>query len=189
MPNVMPLPRKILIAVSAVITAFVALFFVLNAYIYSEKQGKGPASDFKGALFIMGGEPVSLADGVGHVNTTLGGGGLSTVRYFGNEVAQDVDGDGIDDMVFLVTQETADGSTFFYVVAALKSLGGYTGSQAVLLGEGIMPQTTEKGEGRSVIVNYASKGQPSIGKSIHLLLDPVTHEFGEVVQNFEGETR
>jgi heat shock protein HslJ len=43
-------------------------------------------------------------------------------------------------------------------------------------------------------VNYADRKAtdsfatpPSVGKSIWLLLDPVTHELGEVVQNFEGE--
>ncbi len=181
--------QKILGTVTIAIAVLVALFFALNSYIYSEKQGDDLPADFKEILFTMSGEPVSLAGGVGQVTTTLGGGGMSTVRYFGNEVTQDVDGNGTEDAVFLVTQETADGSVFFYAVAALKSDGGYTGSHAVLLGKDIAPQTTEKGEGRSVVVNYAIAGDPSAGKSIRLLLDPVTLELGEVVQDFEGESR
>ena len=45
-----------------------------------------------------------------------------------------------------------------------------------------------------IVVNYAERvpgepftTQPSIGKSIWLLLDPETMQFGEVAQNFEGE--
>lgn len=181
--------KKILVIVTGAILVLVALFFALNAYIYNEKQGDGLPKEFEDVLFSISGEPVSLVDGEGKVSTTLGGGGLSTVRYFGNELAHDVDGDGKEDTVFLITQETADGSVFFYLVAALWGDEGYVGSKAVLLGESIAPQTTEKGEGRSVIVNYAEPGQPSVGKSMHLLLDPATLEFGELVQDFEGESR
>lgn len=181
--------QTILLVVATAILILAALFFALNSYIYKEEQGDGLPADFKEALFLVGGEPVSLTNGVGQVSTTLGGGGMSTVRYFGNEVIQDVDGNGTEDTVFLVTQETADGSTFFYAVAALNEDGRYAGSQAVLLGEDIAPQTTERGEGRSVVVNYATAGQPSEGKSIHLLLDTDTLEFGELVQGFEGENR
>ncbi|HEY4486176.1 MAG TPA: hypothetical protein VJB70_00370, partial [Candidatus Paceibacterota bacterium] len=66
----------------------------------------------------------------------------------------------------------------------------------VLLGDRIAPQTTERGEGRMVVVNYTERAygepmtaSPSVGKNLWLLLDPKTLQFGEVVQNFEGESR
>jgi hypothetical protein len=47
-----------------------------------------------------------------------------------------------------------------------------------------------------VVVNYAVRlpgepftAEPSLGKSVWLKLDPTTMQFGEVEQNFEGETR
>lgn len=181
--------KKILLIIILAIGILVALFFALNAYIYSEKQGEGLPKDFKEVTFSITGEPVSLEDGVAQVRTNLGGDALTTVRYFGNEVAHDVDGDGVNDWAFLVTQETDAGNEYVYLVAALKRDDGYVGSQAVLIGDNLMPQSTDKGEGRSVIVNYTEAVRPEMGRSVHLLLNVETLEFGELVQNFEGESR
>ena len=50
------------------------------------------------------------------------------------------------------------------------------------------------GKGNIIVVNYADRKSgesfvvsPSEGKSMWLLLDPKTMQFGEVAQNFEGE--
>jgi Heat shock protein len=109
-------------------------------------------------------------------------------------VWKDLNGDGRDDVVFLLTQEGEGSGTFFYVVAALATDAGYIGSEGVLLGDRIAPQTTESGTGKIVVVNYAVRAPgepfttlPSIGKSIWLLFDPASMQFGEVAQNFEGE--
>lgn len=181
--------KKVFLIVILAIGILAALFFALNAYIYSEKQGDGLPQDFKEVTFTISGEPVSLMDGTAQVRTTLGGDALTTITYFGNEVSHDVDGDGTQDMVFLVTQETEAGNEYFYLVAALKRSDGYIGSQAVLVGDQIKPQSTDVGEGRSVIVNYVEEVRPTMGKSLYLLLDAETLEFGELVQNFEGESR
>ncbi|MFZ2763750.1 MAG: hypothetical protein WAX80_01790 [Minisyncoccia bacterium] len=177
------------------IIVLVILFFALNSYIYKEKQGEGLAQDFKEVTFSISGVPVTLEDGVAEVKTSLGGDEMTTVRYFGNEAVQDIDGDGEDDMVFLITQDVSAGNKYFFLVGALKREGGYIGSQAVLIGDRIAPQTTEADEGRSVVVNYADRApgepitaRPSVGKSLYLLLDIDTLEFGELVQNFEGES-
>ena len=69
-----------------------------------------------------------------------------------------------------------------------------SGSQGVLLGDRIAPQTTELRADGVVVVSYAdhAPGQslsapPSVSRSIWLKLDPATLQFGEVVQDFEGE--
>lgn len=188
--------RDIFLWIVVIIAILVAAFFTLNSYIYNEKQGDGLPKDFKEVTFTISGEAITLKNGVAKAITALGGASITTVRYFGNEVAHDIDGDGKEDVVFLITQDAGGSGTFFYAVGALKREGGYVGSHAVFLGDRIAPQTTEKGEGRMVIINYADRApgepmtaRPSIGKSLYLLLDPETLEFGEVVQNFEGEER
>ncbi|MBI2109211.1 MAG: hypothetical protein HYT93_03495 [Parcubacteria group bacterium] len=189
--------KNIFIWIVVVLAVLIGGFYVLNSYIYNEKQGDGLPQDFKEVTFTISGEPVTLKDGVAEAYTALGGDSKTIVRYFGNEVTHDIDGDGAEDVVFLITQETGGSGTFFYAVGALKrEEGGYIGSRAVYLGDRIAPQTTERGEGRIVIVNYADRApgepmtaRPSVGKSLYLLLDPKTLEFGEVVQNFEGESR
>jgi len=160
----------------------------------TENPASGMSQDSKDVTFTISGKEVTLRNNISEVPAAEGSASMVTTKYFGNEVSHDVDGDGVEDRVFLVTQNSGGSGTFYYVVAALKKEGGYVGSEAVLLGDRIAPQTTEKGPGRSVIVNYAERkpgepmtAEPSVGKSMRLLLDPATLQFGEVMQNFEGE--
>lgn len=103
-----------------VLAVLIGGFFALNSYIYKEKQGEGLPKDFRDITFWVSGEPVTLVNGVAQAQTALGGASITTIRYFGNEVTHDIDGDGVEDVVFLITQETGGSGTFFYVVGALK---------------------------------------------------------------------
>ncbi len=154
--------------------------------------------DPKNATYTIEGKTVTLVNGVSEVEAAPGSASKITTRYFGNEVKSDLNGDGREDIVFLLTQNTGGTSTFYYVVAALNMGAGYISSQGIFLGDRIAPQTTEISQNPShknvIVVNYADRApnepmtaQPSIGKSIWLKLDPKTLQFGEVIQNFEGE--
>jgi hypothetical protein len=167
-------------------------FFWLNSYIYEEKQATA-TDDYKNAEYMFSGERVKLTDGVGGTENFMGGASKTVVRYFGNEAHTDLDGDGREDVVFLVTQEAGGSGTFFYLVGALNTERGYVGTQAVLIGDRISPQTTEVHDGL-VVVNYADRAvgepmtaEPSVGRSLRLLYDPEAMDFGEVVMDFEGE--
>lgn len=187
---------KNFLIVIVVIAVLVGGFFALNSYIYNEKQGEGLPQNFRDVAFRISDEPITLQDGVVQARTALGGDSLTTIRYFGNELVHDIDGDGTEDTVFLITQETVEGNMFFYAVGAIQRDEGYTGTHAVYLGDHIAPQTTEKGADRQIIVNYMDRAPgepmttpPSVGRSLRLLLDTETLAFGEVVQDFEGEER
>ena len=152
------------------------------------------ALDHRNAEYVVGGRRIQLIDGVSEVEAAPGSAAKIVTRYFGNELRKDLNNDGREDVTFLVTQETGGTGTFFYVVAALASDAGYRGSQGLLLGDRIAPQTTESGRQNIVIINYADRApgeplsaQPSIAKSIWLLLNPTTMQFGEVTKDFEGE--
>jgi len=180
--------KKIIITIVCVAVVLAGLVFFMSG------RQDGLTRNFREVAFSIAGEPVRLSNGEAETQTTLGIPSKSTVRYFGNELTHDVDGDGVEDTVFLVTQETAEGNVFFLVVAALKKGDGYVGARATLLGDRIAPQTLEAGEGRVVVFNYADRApgapitaMPSVGKSMWLLFDANVLEFGEVVQNFEGD--
>lgn len=172
-------------------------FFALNAYIYEEKQahaGKNPAN----AEYIIGGTRVQLVDGVSEIQFAPESAEKTITMYFGNEVHTDLNEDGRDDAVFILTQTIGGSGTFYYAAAALNTDRGYIGSEALLLGDRIAPQTTEVSQNPShkgvVIVNYADRrpeepmsAEPTIAKSIWLKLDPQSMQFGEVMQHFEGE--
>lgn len=172
---------------------------ILSAAFYTykatdKKEVSSVVTDYKNASYRIEGQAVKLTNGVSEVESAPGSVSKTITKYFGNELKKDLDGDGREDIAFLLTQETGGSGTFFYVVAALDTDQGYIGSHAVLLGDRIAPQTTESGPSKSIVVNYADRASgepmttsPSVGKSIRLILDPTSLQFGEVAQNFEGE--
>lgn len=176
------------------IIAFVGFFFVFQQINEKDKRPVVLLPSYKTASYTVDGQIVNLVDGVSEVSAAPGSASRIVTRYFGNEVKHDFNGDGREDVVFLLTQETGGTGMFYYIVAALNTADGYRGSQAYFLGDRIAPQTTELGKGNIVIVNYADRNpgesftvQPSVGKSLYILLDPRTMQFGIVEQNFEGE--
>jgi heat shock protein HslJ len=152
------------------------------------------STDFKNTTYIIDGAPVTLTDGVSELRPTGDNESMIVTRYFGNEVFTDLNDDGLDDVVFLVTQDMGGSGTFFFVVAGIRTANGYQGSEAFLLGDRIAPQNTEVGPGKQVIVNYADRApgepmstSPTLGKSVRLILDIETLQFGVVENDFPGE--
>lgn len=171
-----------------VLVVIVLAFFGLNAYIYEEKQGdEGFVVDYKTATYYLSGAEVHSGEG-----------GLT---YFGNEVRGDLDADGDEDIAFLVTHQPGGSGTFFYLAGAINEGGKYTGSNLMLIGDRIAPQTTEYRDlgapyGARVIVSYADRApgepfttEPSVGKSLFTKYSPDSNDFGMVAQDFEGESR
>lgn len=190
--------KKILIVAGFILLVVSALgvyrFNFTNNDIYLEN---GEKINYTDATYTINGEKVTLKDGFSEVIVPSSATKKIT-RYFGNEVKHDLNDDGLEDIVFLLTQETGGSGTFFYVVAALNTSNGYIGSDALFLGDRIAPQTThmDEGSGRQnvIVVNYVVRlpgepftVRPSLGKSMWIKLDPSTMQFGEVAQNFEGE--
>ena len=166
----------------------VGVFFAFNQYIYNKKQGdQKPALSPKDTTYVIEGRVIKLNNGFSEIESVLGSASKITTRYFGNEVVADLDKDGREDIVFLLTQETGGSGTFFYAVASLNKESGYEGSQGFLLGDRIAPQTTGKGENNSIIVNFAERGpgesfdvRPLFGKSIWLLFDSEAMKFNKI---------
>lgn len=151
-------------------------------------------SDYKNATYHIQGKSVTLKNGLAEEEAAPGSATKIVTKFFGNEVKHDFDKDGREDVAFLLTQDMGGSGTFYYVVIALNKENGYVGSDAAFLGDRIAPQTTEMGKGDIVVVNYADRApgesfatQPSVGKSMNLLLDVNTLQIGEVAKDFEGE--
>ncbi len=176
----------------------ILLIVIVVGVLYLLKNPNNSAlnlvTDYKNATYKIDGKNVALINGVAEAESIPGSATKTVTKYFGNEVKKDLNGDGREDIAFILTQDPGGSGEFYYVVSALNMETGYIGSDAVLLGDRIAPQTTESGPGNSIIVNYMVRAQgepmtaqPSVGKSIQLILDPETMQFGEVAMNFEGE--
>ncbi len=157
--------------------------FVYHSNTVPEKPA-AVVDNYRAATYLIEGEEV-----------TLGG----QTQYFGNDLVTDLNNDGRDDVVFLVTQAPGGSGTFYYAVAALNTEHGYLGSDGYFLGDRIAPQTIEKSQNPKyvdvIVVNYADRADdeafstsPSVGQSVYLKLDPKAMQWGIVVPDFEGES-
>ena len=191
--------NKILLGVVVAAAVFIGGFFMLNSYIYEEKQATAEA-DYKDAEYFIAGQRVKLENGVAETEAVPGFAAKVITRYFGNELRTDLDGDGREDVAFILTQEGGGSGTFFYAVGALNTERGYVGSDGYLLGDRIAPQNTTVSPNEKhklvVVFNYAERAAgepmttpPSMGKSVYLKLDPMSRQWGIVEPNFEGESR
>ncbi len=99
-------------------------------------------STYKDAGYIIDGEYLTLQNGESVIEAEPGSSTKIDTRYFGYESFGDLNGDGQEDVVFVLTQNKGGSGTFYYVVAAFKTEDGYQGTNGVLLGDRIAPQTT-----------------------------------------------
>jgi len=139
-----------------------------------ESATPAPALDHKNIAYTVGSETITLKDGVSEAPAAPGSAEKIITRYFGNEAKGDLNGDGTEDVAFILTQEPGGSGTFYYVAAALKFPEGYKGTNAVELGDRIAPQTTEVRDG-VLIANYADRrsdepltAAPTQGRSMYL---------------------
>lgn len=177
------------------------IIFIIAAFLSYDMwfTGSRGAASPKDATYMIDGVAVTLKGGIAETPVAPDSASMIVTRYFGNEVAADLDQDGRQDVAFIVTQQSGGSGTFFYAVAARNTKDGYVGSDGYLLGDRIAPQSTslspnEKQKG-VVVFNYADRAPgepmstaPSMGKSVYLKLDPATMQWGIVVPDFEGES-
>ncbi|HEX2978976.1 MAG TPA: hypothetical protein VHO48_01810 [Anaerolineaceae bacterium] len=131
-------------------------------------------ADYRNATYEIEGSAVTLVDGTAETEAAPGSAMKNTTRVFGNEAFGDLNGDGVEDVAFLLTRDNGGSGTFFYAAVALGTEDGYTGTNAIFLGDRIAPQTTLIEDG-VIVVNYAERGpedsftdQPSVGVSKYL---------------------
>lgn len=189
------------ILVLIILGAGIYKFNFTNKDIYLENGEQINSHD---STYIIDGENILLKNGISEIEAAPGSASKIITKYFGNDLKHDINDDGITDSIFFITQETGGSGVFYYVVALVSTSNGLIGSSGVMLGDRITPQTISLNEGKTtnmtdrknvIVVNYLDRKleesfavAPSVEKSIWLKLDPKTMQFGEVAQNFEGET-
>jgi heat shock protein HslJ len=135
-----------------------------------------PAASPLDASYEIEGQWVTLVNGYAETAAAPDSAATVITQYFGNDATGDVDGTGTTDEAFLLTQTRGGSGVFYYVVVALNTLQGYVGTNGVLLGDRVAPQTTVVQDGE-IIVNYADRQPgdplttpPSVGitKVLHM---------------------
>jgi hypothetical protein len=171
--NNMNQTNKTLIVLVVMLLAGISAFYVYQKPI---QEVQDVVFDYKNISYQIDGKTVLLKNGLSEV-IIPDSSSKSTTRYFGNEVKADINGDGLEDVAFLLTQDNGGSGTFYYVVVAIKNGETYTGTNAIFLGDRIAPQTTEFKEGM-LIVNYADRKidepmttEPSVGVSRYFKIE------------------
>jgi hypothetical protein len=171
--------RLYLVIVAAVLFFAIVSLMVFLQYHPAKVQPSVP-TDFKNATYIINDKPVTLVNGHAESEAAPGSASKIITQYFGNEANGDLNGDGMEDVAFLITQSEGGSGTFYYAVVALKTAAGYQGTNAILLGDRIAPQTTGIINGK-VVVNYAERestdamsSPPSVGTSKFLIVNGTT---------------
>ncbi len=159
---------KKILGVALLICAGILIFWFVSG---NKEISQVSEVDYKDISYSIQGTPTML---VKSQSGTVTAPGSTITQYFGNEVAGDVNEDGLPDIAFLITQSGSGTGTFYYAVVALKTAQGYSGSNGVFLGDRIAPQTIEIKDGQ-IIVNYADRKagepmttNPSVGVSKYL---------------------
>ncbi len=151
-----------------------------KAPAYTIKQVKdvdlkqNPLSFLDGSYYIDN-ERITLVNGKAEMEPEFGGASKTEVNIFGQPVMGDLNGDGREDAIFLVSQETGGTGIFFYVLAAVgQGDNKYIGTNDIFLGDRIAPQDIRIINGIAE-VNYAVRRdtdpmtvQPSMGTTKYL---------------------
>ena len=164
-----------IIVIALLIIAAGASFYAFN----DTSNAVHALTDYKNTAYTIEGQTVPLIQG--RAEAPIAGSASKTItQYFGNEATGDLNGDGAADVAFILTQSTGGSGTFYYVVAALKTADGYQGTNAIMLGDRIAPQTTEIHDGQ-VLVNFVDRKsnepmtvEPSVGVSKYVQVDGTT---------------
>ena len=128
-----------------------------------------------------------LANGVFAKATREGSASVSRVSIFGEPVQGDLDGDGDADAALTLVYDPGGSGTFFYVVLAINDKGVYRGTNGILLGDRIAPQTLEINGGKAVAnIVIRKPGQsfvdePTAPKSVWVELDKSANTIREGV--------
>jgi hypothetical protein len=143
--------------------------------------------DPRNCTYTIEEKSVTLKDGYSEEEVSSDTASKIITRYFGNEASSDLNGDGLSDTAFILTQTTGGSGTFYYSVVALGDITGCKGTEGIILGDRIAPQTTEIRDGK-IIVNYADRktdeamtASPSVGITKHFMLS------GQILKDFTPE--
>ena len=182
----------------------IALLAALAGLLLTGCQGTGepstghaprvpPGSDPRNTSYILDDTSVTLADGIAEAQAAPGSASKVVTRIWGEPTVADLNDDGLDDALLILTRETGGSGTFFYLAAAVASPQGYSGTSGMLLGDRIKPDSVSVRDGEATL-SYMTHGadqsfaeEPAMEKVRHVILSTDGLHLVEVARDFEGE--
>ena len=159
--------KKILIIIVVLVLIILGLrIYKLNFTNNDIRNNNSTQINSHDGTYVIAGQKVTLKNGISEIEASPGSASKIVTKYFGNDLIYDLNDDGIADDIFLVTQDAGGSGVFYYVVALVSTPSGLVGSDGVLLGDRIAPQTINIDEGKTtketnrqivIAVNYADR--------------------------------
>ncbi len=135
-------------------------------------------SDPKNTTYLIDNEKFTLINGVTEKNISPDSVTKNKVSVFGEPSFGDLDSDGDNDAVIILVNEAGGSGTFYYAALAININGEFKGTDTILLGDRISPQSYLIRD-KIADVNYVVRAfdepfstPPSIGKTLRLKFDP-----------------
>src|SRR3954464_3031069 len=120
--------KTVVIIVIAIVVFLAIQKNMHRSSLPAEPNTAATAGSIKNATYTVDDQPVTLVNGVSDVEAAPGSATHVVTQYFGNEASGDLNGDGIADMAFIITQNGGGTGTFYYAVAALSTKNGIMGT-------------------------------------------------------------
>jgi hypothetical protein len=140
------------------------------------------AKDPQNATYTIDGKSVTLTNGKAEEPAAPGSASMITTTMFGEPTVGDLNGDGANDAGVILVVDGSGSGTFFYAAAALinTSTSTYNGTNAIILGDRISPQTKDI-QNQIYTVNFAERKEgepmttsPSVGVSKYFKVNGTT---------------
>jgi len=135
------------------------------------------AVDPLNATYHLQGEIISLKNGRSEIASSPDSATKITTDILGDPVIGDLDADGDEDAALFLAHDPGGSGTFYYVAAALNENGRYRGTNAVLLGDRVIPEDLAIRDG-FVEVRYSDRPagepmstRPTVKKQSYATLD------------------
>ena len=125
--------------IATVVLTLMLLFFSVRSFMAARQSGNSTlAPSSQNVTYRIGDKDVTLTNGIAVSKDTTGASATSMIKYFGNEVMADIDGDGRMDSVFYLTEQTGGSGTFYYVVVALNKLPRSRADEVLVVKESML---------------------------------------------------
>ena len=110
----------------------------------------------RNCTFVIEENEVTLKKGISKEKIVPGGASKTVTRYSGKNGSGDINADGIEDFAVILLQESGGSGTFYYAAAVLSRKEGYSGTNAVFLGDRILIKNIDI-NGNKIQINYLGR--------------------------------
>ena len=181
--------KKPLIVAGAILAVAIALVAIAGFLRFNFTNGgdvlgaSDPESptNVKNLAVTIDGQAFAMLNGFAASEAAPDSATQNTVRIVGEPVWGDVDRDGHLDAALLIANDPGGSGTFYYAVLAVGDSGIYSPTNALLLGDRIVPQTVNFLDGRFVY-NYQARepdepmtARPTVQSSLWIRFNTASH--------------